>query len=392
VRGDRQVHTLHVIDSLQPAGAEISTVSQLPGLETHGARTTICHLSPEGGLGERVTARGFDVIHPGSRLGRRSAVSFVRDAIRSTRPDLVHTTLFEADLAGRLAARLEGIRAVSSIVNDHYGPAQRKALHVRRLRLLAAQAADVATATTVVRFQALSPAIAAAMTRRLRLPSERVDVIPRGRDLAALGRRTRSRRDAARHDLGVGPTEHLVVTVGRHERQKGLDVLVEAAARVRRVRHHVRFVVAGREGNETTALKGAIRDHGLDESFALLGHRRDVAELMCAADTLVAPSRWEGFGGVTLEAMALEAPIVTTDIPTARELLPDHSVALHVPPDSAKDLSSAILQSLTLPSDARQRASAARLRAERFDLDRVCAELADFYRAALIGKRRLLSP
>lgn len=392
MRGDRQLHTLHVIDSLQPAGAEISTVAQLPALETHGVRTTICHLSPEEGLGERARAQGFDVIHPGSRLGRRSAVSFVRDAIRSTRPDLVHTTLFEADLAGRLAARLHGIRAVSSIVNDHYGPTQRDALDVGPIRLLAAQTADIVTARTVVRFQALSAAIASVMVRRLRLPADRVEVIPRGRDLAALGRRTETRRAAARRDLGVGRGEHLVLAVGRHERQKGLDVLVEAAARVRQQRPDTRFVVAGREGNETPALTQAIADFSLAPAFTLLGHRTDVTELMCAADTVAVPSRWEGFGGVILEAMALEAPIVATDIPPARELLPDASVALHVPPDSADGLSTAILQSIARPDRARERAASARQRAEHYDLDQVCAELADFYHRALAGSRRLLSP
>jgi glycosyltransferase involved in cell wall biosynthesis len=63
-----------------------------------------------------------------------------------------------------------------------------------------------------------------------------------------------------------------------------------------------------------------------------LGTRMDVPELLCAADAFVFPSRWEGMSGAVLEAMALEAPIIASDIPSVRETVADGDDREHSPP------------------------------------------------------------
>src|SRR5690242_6224945 len=117
------------------------------------------------------------------------------------------------------------------------------------------------------------------MSGRLRLRRDRIDVIPRGRDPLALGIRSDDRRGAARAALGVADAVPLVVAVGRQEYQKGFDVLLDAFGSVRRTFPRARLVIAGRAGNATPRL----RTHD-GEGVELLGHRDDVAELLCAAD------------------------------------------------------------------------------------------------------------
>ena len=62
-------------------------------------------------------------LHPirtrGGRAGRMVAVARL---VRQVEPDLVHTTLFEADVAGRVGARLARRSVVTSLVNESYGP------------------------------------------------------------------------------------------------------------------------------------------------------------------------------------------------------------------------------------------------------------------------------
>ena len=64
-----------------------------------------------------------------------------------------------------------------------------------------------------------------------------------------------------------------------------------------------------RAGSASRALDELTDELHLD-NVQRLGVRDDVADLIAAADVVVLPSRWEGLGGVLIEAMALEAPIV----------------------------------------------------------------------------------
>src|SRR5436309_3517353 len=66
----------------------------------------------------------------GSR-GRAPSIPELARVIRAHRAELVHTTLFEADVLGRIAARVARVPVVSSIVNELYGPEHAADPHVR---------------------------------------------------------------------------------------------------------------------------------------------------------------------------------------------------------------------------------------------------------------------
>jgi glycosyltransferase involved in cell wall biosynthesis len=115
-----------------------------------------------------------------------------------------------------------------------------------------------------------------------------------------------------------------------------------------------------------------------------MGVRTDVPDLLCAADVFVLPSRWEGIAGVLLEAMALEAPIVASDLPTTREILSDGVSARLVAPLKPELLARAILDVLADIPSAQSRARTARTRfLDRYTTERVSSEMLDFYRRTL---------
>jgi glycosyltransferase involved in cell wall biosynthesis len=128
------------------------------------------------------------------------------------------------------------------------------------------------------------------------------------------------RREAVRTALGISTDTPLVLIVGRLDLQKAVDVALRATGILQQTLADVQTIVVGRNGN-------AARDvHELAASMQnvrMLGHRDDVPDLMCAADCLCFPSRWEGLGGTVIEAMALELPIVASDIGPIREALGD---------------------------------------------------------------------
>jgi glycosyltransferase involved in cell wall biosynthesis len=379
------VRILYLIDSLAAGGAERSLAALAPAYAQRDLRLTVGYLHERPGVRAELEAAGATARPLEGPWGMAGAVRRARGLVAATRPDLVHTTLFEADLVGRAAAGR--VPVVTSLVNDAYGATQAGAPGLARWKLGAARLLDAASARRVVRFHAISGHVAELMAARLRLPRERIEVVPRGRDPVALGTRSAARREAARAALGVEPGAPLLLAAARHEHQKGLDVLLAAFPAVTEAAPGARLAIAGRDGNQTPRLRAAAERSGRGGAVRLLGARGDVAELLCAADVFVVPSRWEGFGSVLLEAMALEAPIVASDLAAVREVVGDD--ALLVPPDRPDALAAAVAAVLADPDGAARRAARARERfLATFTIDRVADAMAGFYRRALVGRAR----
>jgi glycosyltransferase involved in cell wall biosynthesis len=183
--------------------------------------------------------------------------------------------------------------------------------------------------------------------------------------------------------LGVGDGP-LLLAAGRQEYQKGFDVLLAAFPEITDALPGATLLVAGRPGRATPALDR--QRAALGDRVRFLGHRPDLADLLAAADAFVLPSRWEGAAGVVLEAMALEAPIVATDLVGVREVV--GTAAALVPPDDAHALAVAIA-STVLDESAHARATVARQRfLDHFTVERSAAGMAAFYARALADHRR----
>lgn len=377
------MRVLYVIDSLEPSGAEWSLLAMTRHLVDRGIELEVLHFGTGSGLGPRFEARGVPVTRSDeTRLLARARV--VRDRVHETGAALVHTTLFEADQAGRLGARWARTPVVSSLVNVAYGREQREATELPAWKVAGAHALDIATARLVRRWHAISRTVAEAMGRRLLIPSTRIDVVPRGRDPAVLGERTAERRARTRSQLGIAPETTVLLTAARQEAQKGLDVAIEVIDRFHRDRPDAMLLMAGRDGNASDQLRARVATAGLDGTVRMLGWRPDVPDLLVAADVLLFPSRWEGLGSVLLEAMALEIPIVSTDLPVVRELLIDDDgteLAHFAPVDDASALTTACHAALDGCEDRPARARARFLR--YYTAERAAAGIAALYRRSL---------
>ena len=231
-------------------------------------------------------------------------------------------------MLGRTAAALTRRPVVTTFANSSYSPAQLANPTVSRYKLRAAQVVDAATARLAVRFQAVSESVATDMARRLRVSRQRIVVVPRARRRDVLGEPTPERRLTVRRRLGLADDQPVVLTIARHEHHKALDVLVGAVAALRSDRPELVALVAGRPGRATESLTEAISATGCADVIRLLGARTDVPDLITAADVVVIPSRVEGLPGAVLEAMALERPVIASDIPMMREAIGDDAYAL----------------------------------------------------------------
>lgn len=373
---------LYVIDSLAPGGAETSLAEMAPELVRRGVELHVLPLGSQRDLAPRLSQSGA-VTHPGpSGNSRVSNIKAVLQTAKSIRPDLVHTTLYEADIAGRTAARLLGVPSSSSLVNDSYGASHYAESVTAKLH--AARAVDALTAQFAKRFHAITRAIAESVPPRIGVPTDMVDIIPRGRDPLFYPLRTPEQTAQIRANLGLADGAPVILAVGRLEPQKGLHHLLSALPTVAHEHPRLVTLIAGKDGRAAASLKDQARRLRLDVRF--LGHRDDVPQLLAAADVLCFPSEREGFGGVLIEALAVGCPIVASRIPTTLEVLGTprgvHAGVLCEVGD-AQSLSAGLRAALIDPVGNRRQSNAGRsLFEERFTISAVSAQLLDFFAAA----------
>lgn len=389
-RDRTEMRVLYLIDSLTEGGAERSLLSMTAPFRSRGIGLHVGFLIERPGLHAAFETAGAQLhclAGPGGRVG------WIRRAHQLTKrlqPDLIHTTLFEADQVGRIVGKLTGTPVVSSLVNVAYGREQRADPRLRRWKLAAARIADMTTAKLVARFHSITSHVAVVMSERLNIDPSKIEIIPRGRDPRRLGEPSTERRESSRAGLGIHNGTPILLAAARQEHQKGLDVLVEAFPKVLHEIPEARLLIAGREGQLTPTLRGLIARAGLESSISLLGARTDVPDLLCAADVCVIPSRWEGLAGIFLEAMAMQTPIVASNLPSFGEML-DGDLASFVPPEHPDALAAAIVDVLNDPAGSQLRAKHGRKRfLDSFTIEPTVDRMVTFYERALAsaGDRR----
>jgi glycosyltransferase involved in cell wall biosynthesis len=281
----------------------------------------------------------------------------IRRVIALERPAIVHTSLYEADIAGRVAAwRAPGRPAVlSSIVNTSYDPARLGDPNVPAWKLRGVRMIDGWTARNLTNhFHAVSRAVKESAVQALGIDPDRVTVIERGRDPGRLGEPSSERRTRARAALGLDRHAQVIVTVGRQEFQKGHVHLVGAFDVLAAIRPGAELLIVGRNGNHSAQLESRVRESPYHDRIRTLGHRDDVPDILAAADLFVLPSMYEGFPGAAIEAMALELPVVASNLPTLREVVDEGCSALLVPPRDSVQLAEAMGRVLDDPKLARR--------------------------------------
>lgn len=184
--------------------------------------------------------------------------------------------------------------------------------------------------------------------------------------------------DPAATGTDLADRPEVVLAAGRLSPEKGVDVLIDAFARMQR--REARLIIAG-DGPDRRALEAQARRLGVADRITFLGHVADIRPLYRETRALAVPSRTEAFGMVVVEALAHGLPIVATACTGPVEILEGGLYGRLVPIGDAEALAIGIDEALADPGDPQPRFE----RAESFSLARGFGQWADMVDAVAAG-------
>lgn len=230
------------------------------------------------------------------------------------------------------------------------------------------------------------------MLRSLVSDKGRIEVIPCGTDLKRF--HTIPKLEA-RQELGLQPTDEVVLYVGRFDPRKGIETLVRSFELIKRNSadpSNLRLMVVGGstsdkcDGQERQRIEQLVHELGIAENVIFagrVGHDR-LPLYYTAADVCAIPSHYEPFGLVAIEAMACGTPVVASDVGGLKFTVVPGETGLLVPPQDTAAFAMAIGRILDDELWARKLRKRASERVQQnFSWTGVSAQLSDLYRRSL---------
>jgi glycosyltransferase involved in cell wall biosynthesis len=325
----------------------------LPGLHAGGAERVTVNLAR--GMAQRrypvdmvlAAAEGpfLDQLDPTVRLVDLAASRVRRSLLplasylRRERPRVLISSMSHANLIALWAARLAG-QATPVVVTVHTSHtkaaragAARRMLRPRLMRMFYPWASRVI---------AVSGGAADDLARATGVPRDRVEVIYN--PVITDATYELARQDPGEPWLAEGQPP-VMLGAGRLTAAKDFPNLIRAFALVR-ARRHVRLIILG-EGEERGPLEALVRELGITDDVSLPGYHPNALACMARSSLFVLSSAWEGLPTVLIEALAVGAPVVSTDCRSGpREILQGGRLGTLVPVGDSEALANAMVATL----------------------------------------------
>jgi glycosyltransferase involved in cell wall biosynthesis len=375
---------LQIIPRIDAGGAERTTIDVAAALVTAGARALV---ASEGGrlTSELQAVGGLLIPFPAATKNPLSMMLNARRLARliiAERVDIVHARSRAPAWVALMACRIARTPFVTTF---HGAYAGRSALKLRYNSVMAR--GDVVIAN--------SDYTAGLVARLYPWARARLRVIHRGTDFSKFtpGAVPPARVARLRKDWSVAPDERIVLMAARLTGWKGHKVLIEAARRLKEQGiEGVRYIMAGDaqgRGGYVKELDALIDKAGLKGIVSRVGHCADMPAAFLAASVVAVPSTApEAFGRTAVEAQALGAPVVVSDLGAVSETVlsppetaPDARTGWRVKAGDAQALAEALQAALALGASAREAmARRARTHVEgQFSLERMTRETLEAY-------------
>ena len=381
------MHVLTCLTDARVGGPQIRSLSVARLLRKRGIETSFLFPPGTDAFEELALANGFSVyrpdfscVHPPAQVVSNLnyvttfplSVYRILDCIRDANPDLVHVNM-SFNFQSTVAARLSDSRVLWHL-NDVNAPWP--------LSRVVAASAKALSDTIVVSSNAVNEYYFAdgwsgSETIYPVVDTEKYDP---ARDF--------SDRPTLHEELNVDALTPIIGSVGNVNPVKGYEHLLRAVRHVVDSYGPVCVPIAGAKLDTQReyyrSLKRLQAELGLEDTVHFLGRRSDIPRLLSAFDVFAMPSVAETGPMTLMEAMAMEKPIVTTNVGVVPERFTHQEHGLVVPPKDAKGLGDTVCELLTSPEQSAEYGKNARKRAiESFSVETIADKHESIYRSVL---------
>ena len=304
--------------------------------------------------------------------GKMGTITQLTSWIKRHKIDILHTHSFRPNLYGRMAGalcRTNGL-AIVSHYHNHYDD---KWLNDPASLELERHLAPITDANIAV-----SDSVCRHVSARVGIDFREFAVIGNGVDIE---RFSQPDPNIGRLRLGLQTEDFCIGLIGRVCHQKGVDLFVQAAIQIANRLPQARFVIVGdiEDRSLHEQCQANIVSARLGEVIRFIGHVDDVAPVFETLDLLVAPSRWEGFGLILVEAMAAGVPIIASRVGAIPEVTQSGRAARLVASEDADALAREILNLAGCDAMRDRVARVGRQRAEDFSWQQSVEAISSLY-------------
>jgi glycosyltransferase involved in cell wall biosynthesis len=327
--------------------------------------SVVC-INAEGEFFATLTAAGIEAraLHLG---GKRNAIRALRELVsitRRIRPDVVVMRSYNAEILGRIAARVAGVKHTIMWMHQIGDVPPRSWTR---------NVADRALTRWTSAYFGLAEAQRPYLVGELGYADNKIRIIPNGVDPQKFD--THADRIVLA-EFGISEGDPVVGIVAVLRPEKDHATLLRAARIVIDKLPKARFLVIG-DGPMRPELESMCSDLGITSNVHFAGNRADVAQLLCAIDVFTLTSTTvECLPFALLEAMACARPAVCTAVGGIPEMIDHGQSGYLVPQKDQEQLAARLVSLLSDPQTARRMGRAGREYLEaKFTLDRNVAEV-----------------
>ena len=342
------MRVMHLIDSMHRGGAE-SVVLEHVRHASPDVETWVCALNAGGLALEQAGSLGAHTLVLGTGGGPFARLGRLASALRTSRIHVVNGHNPNGGFYALLGARLAGVPVVIRTEHSFHFEGRGSYAYAPLVERPATALSD--------RVICVSDAVRESHVSRMPgLASRFVTIVNGIPDVGAVRPRAEVRRE-----IGVAADAPMAFTAGSMTPQKAQHVMIEAFARMSPRLPEARLVIAG-DGARRGELERLVAERGVGDRVSLLGARRDVPDLLGAADLFVLSSVREGLPMSLLEAMRASLPSVVTRVGGNPEVVHEGEQGHLVPAGDAEAMAAALHDLLADLPRARAWGAAARER------------------------------
>jgi glycosyltransferase involved in cell wall biosynthesis len=364
-------------------GAENQLIRNVEAMDSSRFESLLCCVEKPRDLALKAAEKGIPVFSLGA-YGKPHwprAIYRLCRLVRSQKIDLIHTSLFEADVIGGIAGRLCGVPVVSTLCNIG-GEPERLVDNpgVNKLKLaVTTKWWGMTLRSCHQSCIAISNAVKESAIATYGVSGSKIAVIYRSVDPAWSAAGVAGKAKGVRQELRLDDAYPILLNVARFYPQKGQRYLLQAMPEVIRQFPSAHLLMAG-EGPLREYLTSLARELGIEANVTFLGRRNDVRSLLELCDIFVFPSLYEGLGGALVEATSACRPCVASRVGPIPEVVEDGRSGVLVPSQSPEALAQAIIKlgnDRDLARAMGQRGH--QVAAEKFSIDRNVKHLEEVY-------------